>query len=115
MNCKDTNLNGARIKSGMLSPLSASVAAVPVKVCVEDPARLKDKTRTDPKQTQNNDGISINSSTFKACGRDGSGGGDCLGLTLGCRRFLCNYWFDSLARLLLACLEPSYFKPIDSQ
>ena len=49
MNCKDTNLNGARIKSGMLSPLSASVAAVPVKVCVEDPARLKDK----PEQTQN--------------------------------------------------------------
>ena len=35
----------------MLSPLSASVAAVPVKVCVEDPARLKRQNK--PEQTQN--------------------------------------------------------------
>ena len=34
-----TLLNGARIKSGMPFPLSARVAAVPVKVCVEDPAK----------------------------------------------------------------------------
>ena len=34
--------------------------------------------------------------TLMACGRNGSGGGDCLGLTLGCRRFLRNV-FESLA------------------